>query len=50
MDEPVVWALVLTDLPARGRVARAHGPLNAMIAPQRLKPLRLLRGSTGRLA
>ncbi len=45
-DELVVWTLMLTDLLARGEVARAHGLLNTMIAPQQLKLLRLLRGST----
>ncbi|MFL1382321.1 MULTISPECIES: nucleotidyltransferase domain-containing protein [unclassified Nocardiopsis] len=45
-DELAVWTLMLTDLLARGEVARAHNLLHAMVSPQQLKLLRLLRGST----
>ncbi len=46
IDELTNWTLALAHILARGELARAHNLLTAMIAPQQLQLLRVLRAST----
>ncbi|NGO75498.1 nucleotidyltransferase domain-containing protein [Streptomyces sp. YC504] len=46
IDELTNWTLALAHILARGELARAHNLLTAMIAPQQLQLLRVLREST----
>ncbi|MER6910761.1 nucleotidyltransferase domain-containing protein [Streptomyces sp. NPDC000594] len=45
-DELANWTLMFAQLLARGETARAHALLQTTVAPQQLRLLRLLRGST----
>ncbi|WP_231632337.1 nucleotidyltransferase domain-containing protein [Streptomyces clavuligerus] len=46
VDELTNWTLMFAHVRARGETARAHALLHTVVAPEQLRLLRLLRGST----